>query len=180
MKQMMLNKILSNSGLIKEAGLKFDEPKKNDGLDLSFDNNSGENEDSALDDTNDNGDESNDTGESDEANDISSGTPRERLHNLMKPQVEVAKQIMISVNDSFSDITTKKYKEMLEQIKNFEKQIRGACQQVMSQANQVGFDTTDKTKCSPKAYKTITQYESRDRSILELVAAIIVFSNSLT
>lgn len=177
----MLNKILNNTGFISEAGLDFEVPKKQkDGLDLSFDDNSAENEDSAIEDDAPSNKESNDLDDNETGDDESSDTPRGKLHNLMKPQVEVAKQIMVSINDTYSDITTKKYKEVLEQIKNFEKQIRGVCQQVISQANQVGFNTTDSSQCSPKAFKTISQYESRDRSVLELVAAVIVFSNSLT
>lgn len=182
MKKATLNKILSNSGLIKEAGLEFETPKKkqNDGLDLSFDDTPAGNEDSAVEDSTDSGEESNDAVENDAGDDISDASPREKLHKLMEPQVEIAKQVMTSVSNAYADIKTKKYKEMLDQLKNFEKQLRGACQQVIAQANNIGFDTTDNTICSPKAFKTISQYESRDRSVLEMVAAIIVFSNSLT
>ena len=67
---------------------------------------------------------------------------------------------------------------MEEQIKNWEKQIRGACQQVISMVDMKKFDVTDKMKCSPRAYKTISNYDSRDRSTLDLCAAIIVFKNS--
>lgn len=171
-----LEKILSNSGLIAEADLNFEEPKKeDDGFDLSFDDGEGNTE--TTDDlrTQDDNDISNDSDEIDD-----DATPRERLHKMIEPQVEIAKQVQKSISNAFDNIETKKFKEIKEQIRNFEKQIRGAAQQVIAQTNQISFDTTDTSICSPKAFKTITQYDSRDKSVLDLIAAIIVFSNSLT
>jgi hypothetical protein len=173
----ILTKILRNSGLLKEAGLNFEEPKKSsdDGLDLSFDDGSS-NDDS---DNSKNGGEINKPDSNDGSNDDSSGTTREKLRNLIKPQVETANQITISLQDAFKEIKTKKYYDILEQMKNFEKQLRGACSQIVSTVQRLNFDTNNTNECSPKAYKIIVNSESRDRSSLDLIAAINVFYNSL-
>lgn len=172
MNKTTMDKILKNSGLIQEAGLDFgrDSKKEND-LDLSFETpeaSSSTEKHKDSEETNKNSDSKKDK------------TPRQRLHELVLPQVEVAKQMVVSINNAFSNIKTKKYNDMLEQVKNFEKQMRGACQQVIAEAESIHFDTNDKMICSPKAFSIIKEYDSRDRSVLELVAAIIIFSNSLT
>ena len=182
MNKITLNKILKNSSLLKEAGLNFEEPKKSnsadDGFDLSFDDGSGDSSNGGSDNSG-NGGESNDTDSSDGANDVSGNTPREKLHNLIKPQVETANQIKISLQDAFKEIKTKKYYDMLDQMKNFEKQLRGACDQIVSEVQRINFDTNNTNECSPKAYKIISNSDSRDRSALDLIAAINVFYNSL-
>lgn len=180
MKQEILAKILRNSGLLKEAGLNFEEPKKSsdNGFDLSFDD--------SNDDSNGGSDKSKDSGNSNKsdsnngANDDSNETPREKLHNLIKPQVETANQVNISLQNAFKEIKTKKYNDILEQMKNFEKQLRGACSQIVSEVQKLNFDTNNTSICSPKAYKIIVNSDSRDRSSLDLIAAINVFYNSLS
>lgn len=177
MKQEILAKILRNSGLLKEAGLNFEEPKKSsdDGFDLTFD-------DDSSNDGNDNSkkdEESNKPDSNDDTNDGSDSTPREKLRNLIKPQVETANQIKISLQNAFKEIKTKKYYDILNQMKNFEKQLRGACDQIVSEVQRLNFDTNNTKECSPKAYKIIANSESRDRSSLDLIAAINVFYNSL-
>lgn len=180
MKQEILAKILRNSGLLKEAGLNFEEPKKSsdDGFDLTFDDG---NSNSSNDDSNNskNGGESNEPNSNDDSNDDSNGTSREKLRNLIKPQVETANQIKISLQNAFKEIKTKKYYDILEQMKNFEKQLRGACDQIVSEVQRLNFDTNNTNECSPKAYKIIANSDSRDRSSLDLIAAINVFYNSL-
>ena len=162
-----LDSILRNTGLLKEAD---DEGHPSDDMgDFNFEPLSVDTEPKHT--------EQDDDKETDKE---SKETPRAKLHRLMKPQVEVARQMIVSINNTFSKITTKKYKELLNQLKNFEKQMRGACQQVIDEAESINFDTNNNMICSPKAFSIISEYDSRDRSILELVAAIIVFSNSLT
>lgn len=177
MKQEILAKILRNSGLLKEAGLNFEEPKKShdDGFDLTFDDgSSNDNNDNSK-----NGGESNKPDSNNGSNDDSNSTTREKLRNLIKPQVETANQIKISLQDAFKEIKTKKYYDILEQMKNFEKQLRGACDQIVSTVQRLNFDTNNTNECSPKAYKIIANSDSRDRSSLDLIAAINVFYNSL-
>lgn len=151
---------------------------KSDGLDLKFDATPAKGEDSAENDEH----KDTHTKEKDDATNSETDkelSPRAKLRKMMEPQVEIAKSIVTSITTAYNNLDTKKYKDIEEQIKNFEKQIRGACQQVMSNVKITGFDTANKQKCSPMAYKKITQYESRDRSTLDLVAAILVFHNSL-
>lgn len=180
MKQEILTKILKNSGLLKEAGLNFEEPKKshNNGFDLTFDDGSDNSKDGSDNSNKDR--ESNKTNSNDGANDDSNSSPREKLHNLIKPQVETANQVNISLQNAFKEIKTKKYYEILDQMKNFEKQLRGACDQIVSEVQKLNFDTNNTSICSPKAYKIIANSESRDRSSLDLIAAINVFYNSLS
>ena len=179
MKKAVFSKILKNSGLIKEAGLNFSEPSKKDtdSFDLNFDDaglDSSVQGDSTSKDKETHNSIKNDTGD-----DTSNGTPREKLHKLIEPQVKTANQIQVSINDAFKEIKTKRYNDILQQTKNFEKQLRGACSQIVSEVEKLNFDTTNSSECSPKAYKIIANYESRDRSSLDLIAAINVFYNSL-
>lgn len=108
-------------------------------------------------------------------------SPRQQVREAIKDQVEVANSVISSIGTAFDNDCedTKKFGDMVTQIKNFEKQIRGACQQVVSVVEAKGFDALDKTKCSPVAYKTITNYDSRDLDCVKLSSAIIVFYNSL-
>lgn len=170
------NRIFKNTGLLKEAeqenGLpdnKFD----GDSLDLSFDigHDADRKETSNNDSKHDSGSSNNSTDEL---------SKRAKMFELTKPQVEIAKQTVISVNDAFSNIKTKKYNDMLTQLKNFEKQLRGACQQIIAEVESIKFDTSNNMQCSPKAYSIIKEYDSRDRSVLELISAIIIFHNSLS
>ncbi len=104
-----------------------------------------------------------------------------KLYNELAPEVMVANSIITSIYNAFTNNcnNTKKMNEYFDQVKNWEKQARGACQQVMSVIEASNFDTTNTAICSPKAYKTIVNYNSRDRSAIDLCAAIIVFRNSL-
>ena len=102
--------------------------------------------------------------------------PRELVHELIRPQVNNSKELS----------------SMIEQIKNWEGTIRGACRTIaatvenkkMIQRNEngkyVAWDGRELKKiCSGKAYGMIINEDSRDRSTLDLAAAIIVFYNSL-
>lgn len=104
-----------------------------------------------------------------------------KLYNDLAPEVMVANSIITSIYNAFTNNcnNNKHMKEYFEQVKNWEKQARGACQQVMTIIENSNFDTKNTSICSPKAYKTIVNYNSRDRSAIDLCAAIIVFRNSL-
>ena len=106
---------------------------------------------------------------------------RQVLADKIKPQFEAAKSIVDGVHQAFADncANTTKYDDMGNQIKNFEKQIRGACQQTISIVEQEKFDWHDWNNCSPKSFKCITLYDDRDMDVLKLCAGIIVFYNSL-
>ena len=105
----------------------------------------------------------------------------EKLAIKLEPMVTMAESLITSIKNSFEDSLngSKKMKDYFERVKNWEKQIRGSCQQIITIIESEGFDTTDSTKCSPMAYKTIFNYNSRDRSAMDLCAAIITFVNSL-
>lgn len=104
-----------------------------------------------------------------------------KLYNDLAPEAMVANSIITAIYNSFVNNcdNRKKMNDYFDQVKNWEKQARGACQQVMSIIEASNFDTTDTANCSPKAYKTIVNYNSRDRSAVDLCAAIIIFRNSL-
>ena len=104
-----------------------------------------------------------------------------KLYNDLAPEAMVANSIITAIYNSFVNNcdNNKKMNEYFDQVKNWEKQARGACQQIMSIIEASNFDTTNIANCSPKAYKTIVNYNSRDRSAVDLCAAIIIFRNSL-
>lgn len=104
-----------------------------------------------------------------------------KLYNDLAPEAMVANSIITAIYNSFINNcdNNKKMNDYFEQVKNWEKQARGACQQIMSIIESSNFDTTNTANCSPKAYKTIVNYNSRDRSAVDLCAAIIIFRNSL-
>lgn len=107
--------------------------------------------------------------------------PRENVHNAIEAQVEVANSLISSIEDAFADNCnrSKKMMNMEDQVKNWEKQARGACQQIVSVVENKKF-MPDKTNSSPRAYKKIRNSDSRDLSVIDLCAAIIVFYNSLS
>ena len=120
--------------------------------------------------------------------------PRQLVHELIKPQVEIATSTINSIKDAYADNcnNTKELSSMIEQIKNWESTIRGACRTIaatvenkkMIKRNEngkyVAWDGRELKKvCSGKAYGMIINEDSRDRSTLDLAAAIIVFYNSL-
>ncbi len=113
-----------------------------------------------------------------------SGDPaskRASVAEKIKPQYELAKSVIDGINKAFADdcAKTTKYDTMGDQIKNFEKQIRGACQQTMTIVQQENFDWHNYNICSPKSFKCITLYKDRDLDVLKLSAGIIIFYNSL-
>jgi hypothetical protein len=117
----------------------------------------------------------------DNDNNASPTTVASKIYNDISPEVMVANSIITAIYNSFTNNcdNRKKMNEYFDQVKNWEKQARGACQQVMSIVEVSNFDTTNTANCSPKAYKTIVNYNSRDRSAIDLCAAIIIFRNSL-
>lgn len=104
-----------------------------------------------------------------------------KLYNQLAPEVSVANSVITAIYNSFVNNcdNNKKMKDYFDMVKSWEQQIRGACKQVMSIIEASNFDTTNTAICSPKAYKTIVNYNSRDRSAIDLAAAIIIFRNSL-
>ena len=108
-------------------------------------------------------------------------SPRESLADKIKAQKDVAVGIIEGIHSAFQDSCahTTKYDAMGDQIKNFEKQIRGACEQVIAMVEQEKFDWRNWDNCSPKSYNVITKYKDRDFDVLKLSAAVIIFYNSL-
>lgn len=106
---------------------------------------------------------------------------RGAIRSSIESGVDIAKSIMLeSIPTAFKNDCgqTKKIAIMEDQIKNWEKTIRGTCQQIVSIVENKNF-VPDSTNCSPRAYKKIRMSDSRDLSVLDLCAAIIVFHNSL-
>lgn len=108
-------------------------------------------------------------------------SPRESLADKIKAQKDVAVGIIDGIHSAFQDSCahTTKYDAMGDQIKSFEKQIRGACEQVIAMVEQEKFDWRNWDNCSPKSYNVITKYKDRDFDVLKLSAAVIIFYNSL-
>ena len=106
---------------------------------------------------------------------------RESLADKIKAQKDVAVGIIEGIHSAFQDSCahTTKYDAMGDQIKNFEKQIRGACEQVIAMVEQEKFDWRNWDNCSPKSYDVITKFKDRDFDVLKLSAAVIIFYNSL-
>lgn len=104
-----------------------------------------------------------------------------KLYNQLAPEVSVANSVITAIYNSFVNNcdNNKKMKDYFSMVKSWEQQIRGACKQVMSVVEASNFDTTNTAICSPKAYKTLVNHNSRDRSAIDLAAAIIIFRNSL-
>lgn len=178
----IFNSIIDNTCFLSEADNKKPKKESPDDLDLKFD--SGDSTEGLSDDK----PKHKDSQQKDKVNvdtDVTDSesskkqSPRKKLKKMIEPQVEIATSVMSSITMAFENLDSKKYSDIEEQIKSFEKQIKGACQQVISSAEISKFDTSNEKKCSPKAYEKITQYDSRDRSTLDLAAAIIVFNNSI-
>ena len=104
-----------------------------------------------------------------------------KLYNQLAPEVSVANSVVTAIYNSFVNNcdNNKKIKDYFDMVKSWEQQIRGACKQVMSIVEASNFDTTNTAICSPKAYKTLVNHNSRDRSAIDMAAAIIIFRNSL-
>lgn len=103
-----------------------------------------------------------------------------QLKKDIEPQVTIANSILESIHNSTQNNCdgVKKITQMEDQVKNWKKQIRGACDQVVSVVESSGVELT-KMNSSPKALTKIKNSTSRDLSVLDLCIAIIVFSNSL-
>lgn len=112
---------------------------------------------------------------------VNRNTVGANLYNQLAPEVSVANSVITAIYNSFVNNcdNNKKMKDYFSMVKSWEQQIRGACKQVIAIVEASNFDTTNTAICSPKAYKTIVNYDSRDRSAIDLAAAIIVFRNSL-
>lgn len=109
------------------------------------------------------------------------GDVRGDIRASIESGVDIAKSIILeSIPTAFKNDCgqTKKIATMEDQIKNWEKTIRGTCQQIVSIVENKNF-IPNSTNCSPRAYKKIRMSDSRDLSVLDLCAAIIVFHNSL-
>lgn len=104
-----------------------------------------------------------------------------KLYNQLAPEVSVANSVITAIYNSFVNNcdNNKKMKDYFDMVKSWEQQIRGACKQVTSIVEASNFDTTNTAICSPKAYKTLVNHNSRDRSAMDIAAAIIIFRNSL-
>ena len=109
------------------------------------------------------------------------GDIRSDIRSSIESGVNIAKTVMLeSIPTAFKNDCekSKKIAVMEDQIKNWEKTIRGTCQQIVTIVESKNF-VPDSTNCSPRAYKKIRHWDSRDLSVLDLCAAIIVFHNSL-
>ena len=124
------------------------------------------------------------------------------VKEAIKPQVDIANSMIDSLKDAYADNcnNSKELSVMIDQIKNWEKTIRGACQSIVDTVNNKKlFKTNDdgtwvkgengkylawngkqiNKVFSPKAFSWIKDNGSRDRSTLDLCAAIIIFYNSI-
>lgn len=113
----------------------------------------------------------------------------EIIREAIKPQVDIANSVITSIEAGFNDTIaqTKRMKDALDQIQSWEKQIHGACEQIISivESKDGNIDrpesiVNDSSKCSSMAFnKYIKNYTSRDYGTLQLAAAVVVFYNSL-
>lgn len=114
-------------------------------------------------------------------NPVARNTAGAKLYNQLAPEVSIANSVITAIYNSFVNNcdNNKKMKDYFSMVKSWEQQVRGACKQIIAIIEASNFDTTNTAICSPKAYKTIVNYDSRDRSAIDLAAAIIIFRNSL-
>lgn len=113
----------------------------------------------------------------------------EIISDAIKPQVDIAQSVIASIASGFNDTIndSKRMKDALVPLQSWEKQIHGACEQIISVVESKDGDierresiVNNSSKCSCLAFnKYIKNYTSRDFSTLELATAIIVFYNSL-
>lgn len=124
------------------------------------------------------------------------------VKDAIKPQVDIANSMIDSLKDAYADNcnNSKELSVMTDQIKNWEKTIRGACQSIVDTVNNKKLFKTNEDGTwvkgengkylawngkqinkvfSPKAFSWIKDNGSRDRSTLDLCAAIIIFYNSI-
>lgn len=127
--------------------------------------------------------------ESPEVDNSNRNDKRKQIRDAIKPQVDVALSVIMSIQTAFNDNCdqTKKITDMEEQLKSWEQQLHGACDQIIKvvETKDGSIDrpdsiVNDSTACSPRAFnKYIKNNTSRDFSSLNLAAAIIIFYNSL-
>lgn len=105
---------------------------------------------------------------------------RSKIRTAIEPSVEIAKSIIKAIGKSADNELngSKKMKDQEQQVKNFEKEARGACQQVVSVVEGNNY-VPDKMTSSPRAYNFIKNSDSRDMDAIKLAYAIITFYNSL-
>lgn len=120
-----------------------------------------------------------------------SGTMNKRklIRDAIKPQVDIALSVIQSIQTAFNDNCdqSKQIADMEEQIRSWEQQLHGACDQIIKtiEAKDGNIDKPDSivnnsSACSPRSFnKYIKNNTSRDFSSLNLAAAIIIFYNSL-
>lgn len=124
------------------------------------------------------------------------------VKEAIKPQVDIAASTINSLKDAYADScnNAKELSLMIDQIKNWEKTIRGACQTIVTTVNNKKLFKTNEDGSwvkgedgkyvawngkpinkvfSPKAFSWIRDNDSRDRSTLDLCAAIMIFYNSI-
>lgn len=106
--------------------------------------------------------------------------PRESLRLSIEAQADIAQSVIDSIYEAFSDKCNglQIMGNMEDQIKNWEKTMKGACYQVIQMVETKNF-IIDKTQCNPHAYNMIKDCASRDSDTLKTAAAVIVFYNSL-
>lgn len=114
---------------------------------------------------------------------------RKLIRDAIKPQVDIALSVIQSIQTAFNDNCdqSKKIGDMEEQIRSWEQQLHGACDQIIKtiEAKDGSIEKPDSivnnsSACSPRAFnKYIKNNTSRDYSSLNLAAAIIIFYNSL-
>ena len=111
------------------------------------------------------------------------------IRDAIKPQVVIAQNIIQAISTAYNDNCdqSKRIGDMEDQIKSWENQVHGACEQIIKtvEAKDGSIEApdsivNDSDSCSPRAFnKYIKNYTSRDYSTLDLCAAIITFYNSL-
>lgn len=121
---------------------------------------------------------------------IKSTDIRTEIRDAIKPQVEIASSLILTIKSAFDDEMgqTKRMDDAIDQVQSWEQTIHGACEQILKtvESKDGSIDrpesiVNDSGKCSPKAFnKYIKNYTSRDYGVLQLAAAIIVFYNSLS
>lgn len=97
------------------------------------------------------------------------------------PEKESIELILKSINNSFMNSynSLRKYANFDEQIKAWQKQVKGVCDSIMTKVQHSGFNTSDTQSCSPMAYNVLADSNNRDIDMLELCGACIIFYNSL-
>lgn len=121
---------------------------------------------------------------------IKSTDIRTEIRDAIKPQVEIASSLILTIKSAFDDEMgqTKRMDDAIDQVQSWEQTIHGACEQILKavESKDGSIDrpesiVNDSGKCSPKAFnKYIKNYTSRDYGVLQLAAAIMVFYNSLS